>query len=463
MDWTAAWASDRGLTFSDSNLAALMGSQPEHTEGDPPSLTIAGITLEWADDTFRLLGTHLSTYKAHTRATYVSKLDTQSLAKCLLDTEQILAGPNGVCGTSITVIRHLLQTTFYAKALYPTAVADVDYGRVDSMAMGFIRRVLHLPKTTPSALLFCEFRLAPSEVQGLRRALRFFASLIVHSWWIRNVVMWLIDRNMTPALNQLFSCGPMLRLHEYLVAHRETLIPAEHRLPSYEQNPYLVWREASSFLDDGAGLSEWRLAVEKVYDSQFDLWLTTRLNDHDYVAVLKPHLIDSLCLPVSDTPWLPDYTRFTTRYASTALRHKIPGLRFQHFHREPLPVCRWCKAPSSETSMHLLFCPRQPPGIHAQVMSTLDLICQEACAPDDHVKGYCASLIWPHMTSKTLNTLLTLIYHTIEHYRSSCNPTGVWSSHGGVYGSFANMEEPADDAIDVFSSMILPVHRPGSH
>jgi hypothetical protein len=151
-----------------------------HLAGPPPANNVAlhlgGSPLKWVEE-FRYLGVAIRAKRNPTakvplevtklwaafsplRRVMDPKLPVPLHAQLLLFTTDVLAGP-----------------------LYPAAVQDVDYSKIDIFVNKRLRQITGCPAHTSATLLRCELGLVPSEFVAHRRQLQMWYHLHFEAWF----------------------------------------------------------------------------------------------------------------------------------------------------------------------------------------------------------------------------------------------------------------------------------------
>jgi hypothetical protein len=353
-----SWAARRRVIFSPKSLAVTLSGPsrgpypPVLPTGEP--ITLGPMTLGWHPYAthYSHLGTPIRTkgIRAGTRPPIahaklegvihalerVFTLKTQK--EYMVDVPSLLRG---------------LQQVVYASVLYPCPVIAVDYKRIDSAARNMARRVLQLPRDSPSAFLAWELRLLPAELDGDLRALRHLHQLW-HCHWLG-----------TETLQRYFLRDP---------GHPIFSIAPLHRLSTILHRYGLSWLSLHvNSGPDPAVRARWRAQTKSLVLSRFARLMAARARAHpDTSERQRRQMLAAMRAPTTTAQvaeWQADHIGFSWKQpvylalggplAVAGLRFRSPALRATRGHAGH-PDCLWCTQASAESGYHLMRCPRAP-------------------------------------------------------------------------------------------------------
>jgi hypothetical protein len=408
------WATRRGLVLSSKDFAAvLVGKSGVPRPMEP--LTVHGHTLEWCPDKdiFDYLGIPFRAYHRHRRLDACFPLDMDALDEPIRRIRSLCHASDGVRVIFVPALVTAIKQRIFGKALYPTAVIDLDYQALDSVVYELLRTLLQLPKCTPKALLFWELRILPSELQAYRRALRQMGRFVHHCFFYPYLVEPLLQHGDAGGLSQLFSYGPFrrfIRILEFNISRQQTI--GDIVLKGFTDHPQALRKLA------GLNIDEWNGRVETAIGECFTAWMEEKLSGYPpcYRGPLRAGL-------GARGRKAPAYLSLGGDRARTALRFKVPFLRYYHDRTQGLPQCAWCGAADAEGGSHLLSCSHQPPSVERAVKAALRAISDEAGLSivrrqAELVRAF-YSVAWRHQSAATVMTVLDTMSHIVNTYRRS--------------------------------------------
>jgi hypothetical protein len=361
-----AWATRRRLKLSPKSiLAVLAGSQEV-----PPTLPM--MQVKWYDEPFLdYLGIPYRTYRPHWHSYAPFPIDTQTLSSRIACIRTLFHTPKGQRIIHVPSLISSMQQTVLGKALYPTAVVDIDYAALDTLVYEALRTLLQLPKCTPTVLVRWELGLMPSRLAGYRLALRYIARFVQFSPIYHFIIAPITRHRPAGGISALFSKGPLKRfldIIEYPVSQGRTI--GDILLPGLEDS------YSSLTLISRLSIHDWNTRVDRAIATAFTTWAKQEL------ARMPPcyhaHLTLALDLSPPHTRRRPQYIYTTGDRARAGLRFKVPFLRYFHDRSKDLPTCVWCNAANSEQGLHLLTCPNQPATVAASFAAARAAILAEA-------------------------------------------------------------------------------------
>jgi hypothetical protein len=399
------WAVKRGVRLSQKSFIALLAGNPALFDALPRFHLwdyVKGFHLRWELEEFEYLGVPMRPYRpgAHRSAAFNVPAEVSSHCGQL----HALLPPTGASVSSPLAAVTAIKTYVHSKALYATPVVDIKYTEVDALVGRTLQRLCGLPPGQPSLLLFAELSLAPSEILGCVRALRFLWRLVHHSWFIKDVLFRLRATRNTDAWTRLTSTGPLGRLHKLLYRYRDHLWA-----PGDPADPYAGWLAVERSTQPA-----WYSKVSEAATAMVNRWRETKLQSYpvSYQAYLRRSLHPAGSLP--------RYIRVGGSAACAGLRFKRPALRI-HAPKEPLPPCARCLTPHAECGAHLLVCPALPPDDHAAVAAALQRISQDLglpAPPAQEVLVSCLlSLSWAHQSDDSVSVALSCLRQLNNSYR----------------------------------------------
>jgi hypothetical protein len=358
-----SWAERRRVTFSPKSLAVTLSGPsrapypPVLPTGEP--ITLGTMTLGWHPRAthYSYLGTPTRTKDI--RAGTLPPIAHAKLEGVIQALERVFTLKNKKeYMVDVPSLMRGLQQVVYASALYPCPVIAVDYKRIDSAARNMTRRVLQLPRDSPSAFLAWELRLLPAELDGELRALRHLHQLW-HCHWLGTETLqryFLRDPD-----HPIFSVAPLRRLSTIL--HRYGL-------------SWLSLHVNSG--PDPAARARWRAKTKSLVLSRFARLMAARaratpnLSDRQ-----RRQMLAAMRAPITTAQveeWQADHIGFSWQQpaylalggplAVAGLRFRSPALRATRGH-DGHPDCLWCTQASAESGYHLMRCPRAPAELTA--------------------------------------------------------------------------------------------------
>jgi hypothetical protein len=309
--------------------------------------------------------------------------------------------------------------------LYPTAVVDLKYSDLDSAVYNLLRSILQLPYGTPTALLFAELRILPSQMQAYQRALRqmwrFVNQCYFYPYFIEPALT-------TPGgVCDLFAKGPFARLkrmlHQTIGYHGKT----SRGLPRHSRLADILFegvKPAGEALTDAELLPAItsitypvrRSRVERAIWMWFEHWVEEELQG--LPECYQPQLARLLR---HSGKKLPRYLSLGGDRARIGLRFKIPYLRYYHDRAEPLPDCLWCGGARCEGPLHLLACAHQPASVRLAVEAAFGAISRESgLSLDRHqhaIRKAYINVAWRNQSQAAVTEVLGSMAHIINRYR----------------------------------------------
>jgi hypothetical protein len=438
LDLVARWGLKRKVVFSDKSTVCLLRGNvrlhvhfPAFYMGSGSDGGPRGFLINRALGNQRYLGVPTRTYQPYARIHRDGlprpfELDLPALRRLAGALASVFFAPGGLRIVSIPAWVQGINQVLLAKALYPTAVTDVDYAALDSIVLRSTTRLLGLPPGAPAALLRWELRLVPTELQGHCRALTFAHRFTAHSWFYRLVMAPLLaiehhllhdlsreERADQGFLTQLLGSGPIGRISSLLACYRASLFP---ELPAEPAPSFrALWLRLAAMASP-----TWHERARAAIDQAFQRWCEAKLQS--YPAGFREYLTDGQ-VPHGDG--LPRYLKIGGPLARVALRLKAPFLRIWP-RDQPPPPCAWCPR-GSEHWRHLMHCPALPPLLRYQLDTVRARIRQEArLGADPHgqlLQTCLLSFTWNHQSQDTLRALLLVASRILGAYRLAV-PTG---------------------------------------
>jgi hypothetical protein len=281
----------------------------------------------------------------------MSAQEKQRLYFLLLCTSETFTLPSGDVLASPRLLSIAIKTVIFARSLYPTPVMDIEYSRLDTPVFQAVRRLLGLPRTTPSALLWLELSLPPSKLYAEKRTLH-FAREFTRSRFFQQVVL--------PNKDAFLSCTTGAPRHMQTILRRYDKSLEDLGFPGIvgasEEEQSLHWNTH---------------VKEEFLRLGFLPHLTDTLDR--YPASMRTH-IHRVCFTIEGDviDGFPPYIKLGHRHARVGLVFKNYYLR--HFHYGSRAACMWCATPEAECGAHLVECEAMPPTLAPKLHETLVLI-----------------------------------------------------------------------------------------
>ena len=413
---TAQWGALRGNKFSrKSRMLTLTADIPyEDSDGAPTyPLFVGNIEIPWirrSDGIFKYLGMPVTPHPWGTTLNPISKVSTNTqkhryfLLRSLADVFSLPSGQQAVPPRFLVIG---IKVVLLSKALYPAAVIDVDYKALDTMILTAIRRLLGLPKGTPSALLWADLNLWPTSFYGESRALTFLKEFAG-----------------TPFFQRVIQASP----------DTEATFAASG---SYARLKRIATKYAVSMTNPTPpeGIT-WKTHVRNTIREQ-GLIPCFRSKLESYSETTRQHLSD---IGIDEThptlgTSLPHYINMGGTDATIGLLFRSPALRPLYGHSRPR--CHWCLMPQAECGLHLVECPQLPECMRDRLTSILEAISLQDAGQQEGNPGPRAifsvadrrqalrclnRLSWRNMTGPLVRHVLRFLGALINSYRDDWYP-----------------------------------------
>jgi hypothetical protein len=354
LDVVTAWGQRRHLVFSFKSFATFLSLPPRAQAGSHPELRVGDVALQWhpEDQAFKYLGVTTQAARSQPHRVRGGKaraaLDEQKTRAALHGLYQMFQVQRRQYYVVPVALRLGIEQVVHAKALYDTAIVDLDYDRLDQMVMGAVRHILQVPPTTPTAFLRWELRLWPSKLRAHKRAIS-WAHHCWHHTWIGTEVLQpaLIDNGGRG--HPIFAQGPVGRLTRILSEHGLSWM-AIHGAGA---NKVKAKHDAQSRLDDA--FTQW--AIEQ-------LKKTGGLPDHHREQMLRTMGLDAGNPTPPSCRDLPLYLYLGEDLPRAGLWTRLPYLRYQFRGvQQRRASCAWCGRADQEHGYHLIRCSHMPPRL----------------------------------------------------------------------------------------------------
>lgn len=441
------WAEDRRIEFSEKSRVVVVGGVGDEGCGVPRvPLALQHIQVAWhgtqPEDKplARYLGVPVRPWRKYQHRDAAFPVDTEWLAKQLLGVG-LLFQPEGGGAISLVIpaLRQILMGETLTKCLYPSAVVELEYTIIDTHIQGFLRRVLQVPPATPSALLWRELRMAPSEFQAHRLALLQVERVVRSEWWWREIVLELLKSPALSATRKLWlGNGPLKRWGDLIYRYRTHLFAGELHAAAIEADRDRVWYCVRDFLQKHPP-GRWRERVNKaIAEAITEAW---EQKVKSYPAYLQQHVrmvvqeVDKRGRPLPHPPLygsgrrrLPYYIKHGYLLAAVGLRWKLPGMRIlSRSLPEGRPACVLCGALAGECPRHLLSCTalhEAAPDLRDRVDSLLQHIIEQtqhhSAQPREAAKDRFMALQWAGQEPFFTRVALRLAMDLLNKYRDLC-------------------------------------------
>jgi hypothetical protein len=357
----ARWAARRRVRFSPKSGYACMRATMQAAPVEPVApLALGPLAVPLLTGSVVYVGVPTWTYKPYSRWSKPHPLDLPDLTRLANALTHTFSLPGGQTYVRPQALLRGLHESILAKALYPTPVVDVDYAAVDKLIRSTARRILGLPPTFPSLLLYWELRLYPSLLLAHTRALRFANRFARQSWFYTCTISQAHSGPHASAKDLAYwtARGPLHRLTRLLELYADPLFGPDGPTAPGERWARVATMEPVS----------WTVRVDTAIYLAYRRWCDDQLND--YPTAYREILGLTLSVPGP----LPKYMQHGGNRARAVLRLKSPALRM-HFHAQPLARCAWCST-GPEEGMHLLACPQQPVDVRDKLRPVLVAIAQ---------------------------------------------------------------------------------------
>ena len=433
-DCSGAWLTAHHLRASPKSTAMVLsaprrgGPRPttaaaiaQAAAGDlgalPPCLRIQDITLPWVAAE-RYLGMRFTAQRAGRTRFDIQEPDEGRERKRAhrLEALRLVFIPRGLAPLVNARLLVLgIKQVILADTLYPTAIFDVDFAKLDRQLFSFARRQLRLAPNYHSALLWHELNLWPTEFYSDLRVLRYARNFKSH--WLYQALYQPLQAYPGDVDTALLSQpgGALARLERIL---------ADYHVDLDDIDPL-----------DKIGWSH--TAQHHVCAALADHFQTTLST---YPAKHQAHLRLVLNLTAQHRPRAageyPLYVKLGGVWAAIGLRAKAYSLRFLRTPRSDTdrPACLYCRAAHEECGAHLVGCPRLPHVLKQQVEAILIAIHTQATktqarlapgleprlhTPQDRqlALGFLRRLDWPNAKKRTMVQALKIFGFIINDYR----------------------------------------------
>ena len=359
-DICTAWAKKRGITFSPKSVLTYL-SGPSTPNDLLPHFTIGNIDLKWTAQNLPsiYIGHPLPSSSTLDLSTpYIFPLDIPHIEKRLYSIRSIFKINKRSSLTSASAWCMAINQIIFASLLFPCAVFDTDYDKLDSMILDHTRHLFNLPYYHPSVSLHRELNIIPSSILATRRALIFAFFIWNISWFGHSALQPLHSDNTN---HPVFEIGPLLRLTNFLRAFS----------PSSSSSP---WTSLSTDIDSfTAALNTHIVGLFESFICSSLRKLKRQLRQQHYNTFYS--LLSPACSLDSYTPGSPlPLLSLSKEHVEIVLRYKSLSLSHIHSRKLPLTDCIWCKRKGVETGAHLLFCSKVPRQFRDTKQSVLQAI-----------------------------------------------------------------------------------------
>jgi hypothetical protein len=174
LDICSEWAADMAMVFntSKSHLLHLRGKAP-----DPNiALVLSGKPLMWTKEV-TYLGVPIK------RGRVPSKSLPLELPRAWAALYRAGAALNPAAPVPLALQVKMINGEVLAGVMYPAAVHDLDYRKIDRFVNSLLRRLTRCQTGCSATFLRCEMGLLPSKFLGHRRALQFWRHISHDAWF----------------------------------------------------------------------------------------------------------------------------------------------------------------------------------------------------------------------------------------------------------------------------------------
>lgn len=405
LDEVYAWAQDSYVDFSDKSRAQCLSGEPKSEFPGPSDHQLfigpsreEGLPLPWSAEPFRYLGVPTMPHRYGPQGANRQRgqrrvpYNAAKLARARYGLRQVCSLRPGQLYVVMPALRFGVMQVINASALYPTAIADVDYDSLDKDTLATVRSCLGLSMAVPSPYLRWVTRLPYSHLLGHFRGIMEGSKIWHHSWFGKELLQPLykdehaarpgannsLPRPPRPGHHVLFKQGPVARWADlaarYLPPHPP---PAGQPVPS---EPGLAWLHGQEF--------HWseRRALKARLDQALHAHFYAEVRHRTETARdLHPSMRAALLehLDVCSSPEVPMWHFEPYDLPRAAILFQAPTLAYTwrwtlEHGRSP---CAWCAAADGEWGSHLLTCPHAPPRLVAIRDATLQAIMQDCTHP----------------------------------------------------------------------------------
>jgi endonuclease/exonuclease/phosphatase family metal-dependent hydrolase len=174
LDICSQWATDMAMAFNTrkSHLLHLNGTRPDTNV----VLLLSGQPLEWTQEV-TYLGVALKRSRLPT-----TRLPLE-LPRAWASLYKAGAALSPVVPVPLAAQLRLIVTDVLAGVMYPAAVQDLDYMRIDTFVMSLIRRLTGCAAGSSATLLRCELGVMPSRYLAHRRAVQYWLHVSHDAWF----------------------------------------------------------------------------------------------------------------------------------------------------------------------------------------------------------------------------------------------------------------------------------------
>jgi len=351
LDLLTEWANYRRILFNiDKSAIMVVARLPAHQPRDH-AFYLQGRKLLRVSE-FRYLGhtiheAPIPTIK-HPKPRYSLKavLDIKALQSKLLSLKLLFGQRSAAIMPQ--VIRQVVIQQVFAKALYPTALLDVDYQTIDSEIYYALSYLFGMPFASSATYLQKELRIWPSILYAHRRALR-LAWKLGNTYWTASIFrQWQSQTKASPLFASWVPGGVLRRVTKILSRY------------------HLAW-------DDILRTKTWPEWCQLVSKA-----LSQAVTDQCNKAAERRHFSPlGGSLVAFDSP-MPRYLRKGGILAIAAIRFRSPILRSDpnNCTLNHLIPCRYCGKPG-ECGRHLIECHAVPPPLLSRKEAILSRIAME--------------------------------------------------------------------------------------
>jgi hypothetical protein len=403
LDLMALWAKRRGLRWGHAKCKVLrLCRQPSDKTtreelAKRSKMQLDGHVLDWVSE-FTYLG--------------MMVLEAPEYGRCLPN--HLPTDENKIRGLCIALHRMFPSTArctrvaplaarlgvlqvVHAKFLYPTALLDIDYKRLDVQTNRLLRRLCGLPLCSPSVLIHADLGVWPSRYYAHQRALNFLGRARWAYWTKDGFQQWFDDAEP--------GAIPKCLLPKW--ATRGVLARFGCILKRYG----LSWNDLREAEVD----TQWKQRVANAIQVAFE-------KDCKKAAARHGHPLLEFPQPTR-RPRIRHCLRMGGDLALTALRMRCPRLRLVpsrplHDHG----TCRYCRV-GSENGFHLVVCPSLPVDLSNSRDSIIQAIAGQARVPvgatrhrKAAIQDYIMNFAWPNMSDDLLKRLLVFCRNLINKY-----------------------------------------------
>ena len=395
LELITAWAIRRKIVFAPDKSKAIRLNRTSSctipTQALPP-LHLHGQRLDWVD-VFRYLGIPIVSapdYGCSLPSTV--PYDEDCARRRLYGFRSLFGNTAGRQALSPELLRLGILQVVYAKALYPTALVDINYDHLDAQVYRCIRDLFHMPTNASSTYMRRELGIWPSRFYAHRRALRFLWRLC-HSHWTHHAFHAWLRQTEIPAW-----------FHQGWV-HNGVMDRFTKLLATYGFTWKDLWRCST--------WKGWTMRIAQKLEDAIAQYTTVAATRHDlpHIAVRYP----------SFQPALPAYLRVGGDLACAGMRFRYSRLR--HLPGPPTNrgLCRFCRR-GPENGHHLLRCTQLPPHLATAKCRLSTDIMIEAQNPNLVSFDAMYALHWAHQTTPLLQRVLAFMRNVINAYAAHPAP-----------------------------------------